>query len=145
VLWAHNLFGSPFYIFLLRQFFLGPPRELFEAARVDGAGYRQLFRRIALPLTMPALIVTFVFEFRANWTDLMRPLIYLRDGALFTLPRGLKVILDQFGQGGEGQWEVVIATLPMLVIFFLGQHYFVRGIATTGREGRPRTSPARRR
>ncbi|MGH2577031.1 MAG: hypothetical protein ACRDG9_04650, partial [Actinomycetota bacterium] len=68
-----------------------------------------------------------------------------RDGALFTLPRGLKVILDQFGQGGEGQWEVVIATLPMLVIFFLGQHYFVGGIATTGREGRPRTSPARRR
>ena len=56
----------------------------------------------------------------------MRPLIYLRDGSLFTLPRGLKVILDQFGQGGEGQWEVVlatsvIATLPMLVIFFLGQ------------------------
>jgi len=55
------------------------------------------------------------------------------------------VILDQFGQGGEGQWEVVIATLPMLVIFFLGQHYFVGGIATTGREGRPKTSPARRR
>jgi multiple sugar transport system permease protein len=139
-LWAHNLFGSPFYIFLLRQFFLGLPRELFEAARVDGAGYLQLFRKIAVPLTMPALIVTFVFEFRASWTDLMRPLIYLRDGSLFTLPRGLKVILDQFGQGGEGQWEVVlaasvIATLPMLVIFFLGQRYFVEGIATTGRKG----------
>ena len=92
------------------------------------------------PLTTPALIVTFIFEFRASWTDLMRPLIYLRDGSLFTLPRGLKVILDQFGQGGEGQWEVVlaasvIATLPMLVIFFLGQRYFVAGIATTGRKG----------
>jgi multiple sugar transport system permease protein len=116
------------------------PRELFEAARVDGASYLGLFRRIALPLTMPALIVTFVFEFRASWTDLLRPLIYLRDGALFTLPRGLKVILDQFGQGGEGQWEVVlaasvIATVPMLVIFFLGQRYFVEGIATTGRKG----------
>jgi multiple sugar transport system permease protein len=84
--------------------------------------------------------VTFIFEFRASWTDLMRPLIYLRDGSLFTLPRGLKVILDQFGQGGEGQWEVVlaasvIATLPMLVIFFIGQRYFVEGIATTGRKG----------
>ncbi len=60
--------------------------------------------------------------------------------SLFTLPRGLKVILDQFGQGGEGQWEVVlaasvIATVPMLVIFFLGQRYFVEGIATTGRKG----------
>jgi multiple sugar transport system permease protein len=139
-LWAHNLFGSAFYIFLLRQFFLGLPRELFEAARVDGASYLQLFRKIALPLTMPALIVTFVFEFRASWTDLMRPLIYLRDGSLFTLPRGLKVILDQFGQGGEAQWEVVlaasvIATVPMLVIFFIGQRYFVEGIATTGRKG----------
>jgi multiple sugar transport system permease protein len=139
-LWAHNLFGSPFYIFLLRQFFLGLPRELFEAARVDGASYLQLFRRIALPLTTPALIVTFVFEFKASWTDLLRPLIYLRDGALFTLPRGLKVILDQFGQGGESQWEVVlasgvIATVPMIVIFFLGQRYFVEGIATTGRKG----------
>jgi multiple sugar transport system permease protein len=139
-LWAHNLFGSAFYIFLLRQFFLGLPRELFEAARVDGASYLQLFRKIALPLTKPALIVTFIFEFRASWTDLLRPLIYLRDGNLFTLPRGLKVILDQFGQGGEGQWEVVlaasvIATIPMLVIFFLGQRYFVEGIATTGRKG----------
>ena len=86
-LWAGNLFGSAFYIFLLRQFFLGLPRELFEAARVDGASYLQLFRKIALPLTRPALIVTFVFEFRASWTDLMRPLIYLRDGSLFTLPR----------------------------------------------------------
>jgi multiple sugar transport system permease protein len=139
-LWAHNLFGSAFYIFLLRQFFLGLPREVFEAARVDGAGYLQLFRKIALPLTKPALIVTFIFEFRASWTDLIRPLIYLRDGSLFTLPRGLKVILDQFGKGGESQWEVVlaasvVATLPMLIIFFLGQRYFVEGIATTGRKG----------
>jgi multiple sugar transport system permease protein len=139
-LWAHNLLGSAFYIFLLRQFFLGLPRELFEAARVDGASYLQLFRKIAIPLTKPALIVTFVFEFRASWTDLMRPLIYLRDNSLFTLPRGLKVVLDQFGQGGGGQWEVVlaasvIATLPMLLIFFLGQRYFVEGIATTGRKG----------
>src|SRR5215212_600442 len=139
-LWAHNLFGSAFYIFLLRQFFLGLPRELFEAARVDGASYLQLFGKIALPLTKPALIVTFVFAFRANWTDLMRPLSYLRDNSLFTLPRGLKVILDQFGQGGEGHWEVVlaasvIATVPMLIIFFLGQRYFVEGIATTGRKG----------
>jgi ABC-type glycerol-3-phosphate transport system permease component len=71
---------------------------------------------------------------RPGWT------VYLRDGSLFTLPRGLKGILDQLGQGGEGQWEVVlaasvIATVPMPVIFFLGQRYFVEGIATTGRKG----------
>jgi multiple sugar transport system permease protein len=136
-LWAGNLFASAFYIFMLRQFFLTLPRELFEAARVDGAGYFGMWRRIAIPLTMPALIVVFIFEFKASWTDLVKPLIFLRDSELFTLPRGLKALLDQFGMGGEMQWEVlmaasVIVTLPMLVIFIVGQRYFVEGIATTG-------------
>jgi multiple sugar transport system permease protein len=139
-LWAPNLFGSAFYIFLLRQFFLGLPRELFEAARIDGASYFGLFRHIAVPLARPALIVTFVFEVQASWSELMRPLIYLRDPALFTLPRGLKAVLDQFGQGGEMEWEVVLAasvitTVPMIIVFFLGQRYFVQGIATQGRKG----------
>jgi multiple sugar transport system permease protein len=139
-LWAGNLFGSAFYIFLLRQFYLGLPRELFEAARVDGASYFQLWRFVALPLTRTALIVVFVFEFKASWTDLLKPLIYLQNPALYTLPRGLKAVLDQFGQGGEMQWEVVMAasviiTIPMIVIFFLGQRYFMEGIATTGLKG----------
>jgi multiple sugar transport system permease protein len=86
------------------------------------------------------LIVTFVFEVQASWSELMRPLIYLRDPALFTLPRGLKAVLDQFGQGGEMEWEVVLAasvitTIPMIIVFFLGQRYFVQGIATQGRKG----------
>lgn len=139
-LWAGNLFGSAFYIFLLRQFFLGLPRELFEAARVDGASYWTMFWRIAVPLCKPALIVTFVFEIQASWSDLMRPLIYLRDPELFTLPRGLKAIVDQFGQGGEAEWEIVLAgsvitTLPMIILFFILQRYFVEGIATQGRKG----------
>ncbi len=139
-LWAGNLFGSAFYIFLLRQFYLGLPRELFEAARIDGASYFQLWWNIALPLTRTALIVVFVFEFKASWTDLMKPLIYLQNNQLFTLPRGLKAILDRFGQGGEMQWEIVLAasviiTLPMLIIFFIGQRYFMDGIATTGLKG----------
>lgn len=139
-LWAGNLFGSAFYIFLLRQFYLGLPRELFEAARVDGATYFQMWHRIALPLTRTALIVVFIFEFKASWTDLLKPLIYLQNSALYTLPRGLKAILDQFGQGGEMEWEIVLAasvvvTLPMLIIFFLGQRYFIEGIATTGLKG----------
>lgn len=139
-LWAGNLFGSAFYIFLLRQFFLTLPRELFDAARVDGANYWQMFTRIALPLVTSALIVVFIFEFKASWTDLMRPLIYLQNTALYTLPRGLKAVLDQFGQGGEMQWEIVLAasvlvTVPMLIIFFLGQRYFIEGIATTGLKG----------
>jgi multiple sugar transport system permease protein len=139
-LWAANLFGSAFYIFLLRQFFLGLPRDLFEAARIDGASYWGLFWRIAVPLCKPAMIVTFVFELKASWSDLLRPLIYLRDPELYTLPRGLKAISDQFGQSGEQQWEIVLAgavitTLPMVVVFFLAQRHFIYGIATQGRKG----------
>jgi multiple sugar transport system permease protein len=139
-LWAMNLFGSAFYIFLLRQFFLGIPRELFEAARVDGDNFFTMFWRIAIPLAKPALIVAFVFELQASWNDLIKPLIYLQDPNLYTIPLGLKTILDGFGQSGEMQWEIVIAatviaTLPMIVIFFLGQRYFVEGIAATGRKG----------
>ena len=139
-LWAGNLFGSAFYIFLLRQFYLSLPRELFEAARIDGASYLQAWWRVALPLTRSALIVVFIFEFKASWTDLLRPLIYLYDNALFTMPRGVKAIVDRFGQGGEMQWELVMAatvilTVPMVVIFLLGQRYFVQGISTTGSKG----------
>jgi multiple sugar transport system permease protein len=141
-LWMPNLFGSAFYIFLQRQFFLGIPRELFEAARIDGDSYFSMFRRIALPLAKPALIVTFIFEVQAKWFDLMTPLIYLRDSSLFTLPVGIKTILDRFGQGGggEGDWQIIVAatlilTLPMIIIFALFQKYFIEGIATEGRKG----------
>lgn len=141
-LWVPNLFGSAFYIFLLRQFFLGIPRDLFEAARIDGDGYFSMFRRIALPLAKPALIVVFIFELQAKWFDLMTPLIYLRDAALYTLPLGLKTILDQQGAGGggEGRWEIIMAgtvvtVLPMVVLFAIFQRYFIEGIATQGRKG----------
>jgi multiple sugar transport system permease protein len=136
-LWAGNLFGSAFYIFLLRQFFLGLPREVFEAARVDGASHWTLFWRIAVPLCRPALIVSFVFELKASWSDLLKPLIYLRDPALYTLPRGLKALSDQFGQAGEQRWEIVLAgsvitTVPLLIVFFVAQRHFLAGITTEG-------------
>lgn len=139
-LWAGNLFGSAFYIFLLRQFFLGLPRQIFEAARTDGANDWQLFRYFALPLCKPALIVTLLFEAQAAWTDLMRPLIYLRDSDTFTVPRGLKAMVDQFGFAGNWHWELivtasVITTLPMIVLFFIGQRHFIEGVATTGVKG----------
>jgi multiple sugar transport system permease protein len=139
-LWAGNLFGSAFYIFLLRQFFLSLPVELFQAAKVDGANNWQAFWHIALPLTRPALVVTALFEFQAAWTDLMRPLIYLRDSDTFTVPRGLKSMLDQFGFGGEWHWELivtasVITTIPMILVFLIGQRQIIEGIATTGTKG----------
>ncbi len=141
-LWVPNLFGSAFYIFLLRQFFMAIPRDLFEAARIDGDNYLTMFWRIAMPLAKPALIVTFVFEIQAKWFDLMTPLIYLRDAALFTLPLGLKTVLDQFGTGGGGQadWQIIMAgtvvtVVPMIIIFAFFQRAFLEGIATQGRKG----------
>jgi multiple sugar transport system permease protein len=141
-LWVPNLFGSAFYVFLQRQFFLGIPRDYFEAARMDGDNYWTMFWRIAVPLAKPALIVTFIFEIQAKWFDLMTPLIYLRDTALFTLPLGLKTILDSFGTsgGGQGDWQLiiaatVIAVIPMLAIFAVFSKYFLDGIAAGGRKG----------
>jgi multiple sugar transport system permease protein len=141
-LWVPNAFGSAFYIFLIRQFFLGIPRDYFEAARMDGDSYFSMFRRIALPLAKPALIVTFIFEVQAKWFDLMSPLIYLRDTATFTVPLGLKILLDRFNPtgGGEGDYQVIVAgtlllVLPMVLLFGLFQKYFIRGIAVQGRKG----------
>jgi multiple sugar transport system permease protein len=139
-LWAGNLFGSAFYIFLLRQFFLGLPRDLFLAARADGANNWQIFHHIALPLTKPALVVVALFEFQAAWTDLMRGLIYLRDSSTFTVPRGLKTLVDTFGFGGHQRWELVvtasvITTVPMIVVFLVGQRQIMEGISTTGTKG----------
>lgn len=139
-LWAQNLFGSAFYIFLLRQFFLGIPRELFEAARVDGASYLRMFRSIALPLARPALVIVFVFELQASWSDLMKPLIYLQTPDYYTMPRGLKQIVDAFALSGEYHWEIamaatLIATIPMIVIFAFTQRYVLDGIATSAKQG----------
>ena len=140
-LWAGRLFASAFYVFMLRQFFLTLPRELFEAAHVDGASYPRMWWSIALPLTRSALIVVFVFEVKVLWTDLVSALIFLRDVELFTLARGLKAIVDSPGIGLEQHWDLlaaggVIVTLPMIVLFFAFQRYFVEGIATTGVAGK---------
>ena len=136
-LWAGNLFGSAFYVFMLRQFFLTLPRDLFEAARIDGASYPRLWWSIAMPLVKPALVVVFVLELKVAWTDLVRPLIFLRDVDKFTLARGLKAIVDNPSIGLAKRWDLlaaggVIVTVPMIVIFALFQRHFTEGIATTG-------------
>src|SRR3954464_3802692 len=90
-LFGMNLFGSAFYIFLQRQFFLGLPRELFEAARLDGASYWRMFWRIVMPLSIPSFVIVFLFEFQASWNNLQASLIYLNGGSPsnFTVPLGL--------------------------------------------------------
>jgi multiple sugar transport system permease protein len=141
-LWLPSMFASAFYIFLQRQFFMGIPRDYFEAARMDGDNYLSMWWRIALPLAKPALIVTFIFEVQAKWFDLMTPLIYLRDEALFTAPLGMKVLLDRFNAegGGVGDYQVIMAgtlllILPMVILFAVFQKYFIHGISVSGRKG----------
>lgn len=143
-LFGMNLFGSAFYIFLQRQFFLGLPRELFEAARLDGASYWQLFTRIAMPLSIPSLVIIFLFEFQASWNNLQSALIYLNAGAVdgFTVPLGISYAMTTFSptNGGHGDYQYVmvaalIVTMPMLLLFAFGQRYFIEGVASQGRKG----------
>ncbi|HVL53321.1 MAG TPA: carbohydrate ABC transporter permease, partial [Vitreimonas sp.] len=117
-LWAGNLFGSAFYIFLLRQFFLSLPRDLFEAARVDGASYPRMWWSVALPLTRSAMIVVFIFELKASWTDLLKPLIFIRDTALYTLPLGLQSLVSRFNptSGGQGEFHYIMAASVIITV-----------------------------
>jgi multiple sugar transport system permease protein len=135
-LWASNLFGSAFYIFMLRQFLFTIPQDLVDAARVDGASYLRIYWNIMLPLIKPALVAVGVFEFQAKWNDFMVPLIYLNKPAMYTMSLGLASFKDEF----ETQWALwmaasVILTIPMIVLFFLAQRFFIEGVATTGLKG----------
>jgi multiple sugar transport system permease protein len=143
-LFGANLFGSAFYIFLQRQFYLGLPRELFEAARIDGASYWQLFWRIAMPLSIPSFIIVFLFEFQASWNNLMAGLIYLNAGSVdaYPVPLGISYAMTRYSPtaGGQGDYQYVmvaalLVTLPLLALFAIGQRYFVTGVATQGRKG----------
>lgn len=143
-LFGANLFGSAFYIFLQRQFFLGLPRELFEAARIDGASYWRMFWRIAMPLAKPSFIIVFLFEFQASWNNLLGGLIYLDAGSFdgYTVPLGIAHAMTKYAPtaGGEGDYQYVmvaslLVTLPLLLLFAVGQRYFVSGVATQARKG----------
>nr|WP_235861685.1 carbohydrate ABC transporter permease [Tersicoccus phoenicis] len=143
-LFGMNLFGSAFYIFLQRQFFLGLPRDLFEAARIDGASYVGMFRRIALPLSIPSLVIIFIFEFQASWNNLQAALIYLNAGTAegYTVPLGIARAMTMYSptNGGHGDYQFVmvaalVVTVPMLLLFSFAQRYFIEGVATQGRKG----------
>jgi multiple sugar transport system permease protein len=128
-----SFFGVPFFIFLMRQFYLGIPYDLVEAARIDGCSEWTIYSRIILPLSGPAIATVALFAFVWAWTDFMNPLIYLQDQQKFTLSLGLQ----QFQESHNAQWALLMAastliTLPMIVLFFSLQRYFIEGIATTG-------------
>jgi multiple sugar transport system permease protein len=136
-LWVPPALGTGFNIFLLRQFFLTIPRDLSEAARIDGCSEFGIFWRIILPLSRPALAVVALFHFLYAWNDFFAPLLYLTRRETFTLSLGLQAYQSQ--QGGV-DWSSLMAAstlvcLPIIVLFFFTQKTFIRGIATTGIKG----------
>ncbi|MBI9009925.1 MAG: carbohydrate ABC transporter permease [Tenericutes bacterium] len=128
--------GAAFYIFLLRQFFMGVPKELSESAVIDGASHIQIFFKIMLPLSKPALMTVGLFTFMATWNDYFGPLIFLSNPDHWTLAIGLRAFQTRFG----GRYDLMMAAsilvmLPTLVIFFFAQKSFIEGITFTGIKG----------
>ncbi|MDX6564621.1 MAG: multiple sugar transport system permease protein [Gaiellales bacterium] len=124
---------SAFGIFLLRQFFVSIPRELDEAARIDGASEWHIYRRIMLPLAKPALATLAIFYFMNNWNDFLWPLVITTGTNHENLPAGLTLFSGQYViQHGVLMAGATISLLPLAVAFLLAQRYFVRGVATTG-------------
>ena len=135
-LWIPSMFGTAFFIFLLRQFFLSVPKDLVESARIDGCGYFRIYHEIMLPLIKPALLAIVIFQFMYAWNDLLSPLIYIHDQDLMTLSIGLQV----FKSSRATEWNLVLAasslmTLPIVVVFFAAQKYFIQGVTLTGLKG----------
>jgi len=130
------LLGTPFYIFLLRQFFLTIPVELEEAATIDGSSRLGIWWRIMLPLSKPSLATVGVFGFLFAWNDFLGPLIYLNDVDKYTLALGLQVFQKADGsEFGLLMAASTMITLPVVVIFFLAQRQFIQGVALTGIKG----------
>jgi len=126
-------FGAPFFIFLLRQFYMTIPFDLSDAATIDGASEFAILWEVILPLSKPALATVALFTFIANWQDFLGPLIYLRDDSQYTLSLGLQRFLSAHGAA----WAQLMAAstlmvLPIIILFFLTQRTFIQGITFSG-------------
>lgn len=131
-----HFLGGAFNVFLLRQFFRTIPKELTEAARIDGANEWINYRYIVMPLAKPALWTVGLFAFIASWNDYLGPLIYLFDDRKYTLSLGLAMFRSQYSaQWGQMMAVSTVVTMPLIVLFFFTQRTFVKGIAMSGIKG----------
>ncbi len=131
-----QFFGVPFYIFLLRQFFLGLPDSLREAAKMDGASEWRIYWQIMLPLAKPAVLAVGLFQLMASWTDFLGPLLYLTNEDSYTL----SLALQQFQSKQGSEWSLMMAvstimTVPIIILFFFLQKTFIKGITFSGIKG----------
>ena len=128
--------AGAFNVFLLRQFFRNIPRELDDAARVDGASFFGIFWRIIVPQSIPALSAVAIFDFVSQWNNFLDPLIYIQDTERYTIQVGLSSFRDIYNT----QWnylmaDSLLATLPCLILFFLFQRVFIQGVVVSGIKG----------
>jgi multiple sugar transport system permease protein len=135
-LWLGSAFGNAFFIFLLRQFMKGIPRDLEDAARIDGCGFLRIYWHIILPLIGPSLAAIAIFTFMGAWNDFMGPLVYLSDQRLYPLAFGLYAFSVQVGNNPALTMAAsLLMTVPVIVIFFFAQRYFIQGVTLTGMKG----------
>lgn len=130
--------GSPFCIFLARQFLRGIPMDLSEAARIDGCHEFNIYWRVIIPLCKPLIVTIAIFTIQWRWSDFIEPLIYLQNEKLYTVMMGLYVILGQSAEEvniHNVMAFLILSILPILAIFMFAQRYFVEGIAHTGLKG----------
>ena len=131
-----HFFGVPFFVFLLRQFFMSIPNEMSESARIDGASEWTIFIRIILPLAKPALAAVALFQFLASWNDLLGLLIYLSDARTYTVSQGLNFFRGEYStQFGPLMAASTLVVIPVIIVFFLAQRTFIQGITLTGVKG----------
>ncbi|GIT79031.1 sugar ABC transporter permease [Leifsonia sp. LS1] len=131
------LAADAFFVFLMIQFMRGLPRELDEAARIDGAGHVRTFTSVILPLMKPALVTSSIFAFIWSWNDFFGPLLYLKDPGTYTMPLALRLYVDQTSTSDYGAQMAmaILALLPVVVFFMAFQRYLVAGVATQGLKG----------
>lgn len=131
--------ASPFAIFVFRQFFITVPKELDEAAKIDGAGYYRTFWSVMLPLSAPAVATVFILTFLAEWSSFLKPLVFTSSPDLYTLQQGLAITLNKGANLVPNvatlMAGVVLASIVPVIIFLVGQKYFVRSVASTGLKG----------
>jgi multiple sugar transport system permease protein len=135
-LFMQSFFGRPFMIFLLRQFFMNLPRDLEDAARIDGAREISIYAKVILPLVVPGILTVALFRFMNSWNDFIGPLLYLNKEGSYTLSIGLQMFTTQY----KTEWAMLMAaalmtTLPVIFIYFLIQKRFIEGITFSGIKG----------
>jgi multiple sugar transport system permease protein len=129
-------FGSPFYIFLLRQFFMNIPKELEDAALIDGANRLKILWNIILPISKPALAAVAIFNFQGVWNDFLYPLVFLHKNTNYTVALGLNFFRSSYNvHWGYLMAASIAALIPMVIVFFFFQRYFIEGITFTGIKG----------